>query len=93
MGGTHPALVEAMGYGNCVIANSTSENIEVLGESGFFYKKNDAVDLSKKLQHVVDNPDLALEYGEKARSKALKDYAWSPIVDRYESLFLEIINP
>ena len=27
VGGTHPALIEAMGFGNCVIVNGTSENI------------------------------------------------------------------
>ena len=31
VGGTHPALIEAMGFGNCVIANGTPENREVVG--------------------------------------------------------------
>ena len=31
VGGTHPALVEAMGYGNCVVVNDTPENREVAG--------------------------------------------------------------
>jgi len=90
VGGTHPALVEAMGYGNCVIANGTSENIEVLGRSGLFYGKNDAEDLSTKLQYVVDNPYLVSEQGEQAQMRAKRDYAWAPIVDKYESLFLEL---
>ncbi len=34
VGGTHPALVEAMGYGNCVLVNDTPENREVAGDAG-----------------------------------------------------------
>ena len=34
VGGTHPALVEAMGYGNCVVVHDTPENREVGGRGG-----------------------------------------------------------
>ena len=38
VGGTHPALIEAMGYGNCVLAYGTPENREVLGDGGIIYE-------------------------------------------------------
>ena len=34
VGGTHPALLEALGYGNCVLTLATPENLEVVGEAG-----------------------------------------------------------
>ena len=34
VGGTHPALLEAMGYGNCVLTLGTPENVEVVGDAG-----------------------------------------------------------
>ncbi len=37
VGGTHPALIEAMGAGNCVLAYDTPENREVLGDAGLFF--------------------------------------------------------
>src|SRR5205807_6243917 len=37
VGGTHPALLEAMGYGNCVLTLATPENVEVIGEAGIPY--------------------------------------------------------
>ncbi|HEV8293210.1 MAG TPA: DUF1972 domain-containing protein, partial [Tepidisphaeraceae bacterium] len=40
VGGTHPALVEAMGYGNLVLANDTPENREVLADAGLYYARN-----------------------------------------------------
>src|SRR5213594_2699766 len=36
VGGTHPALIEAMAAGNCVIVNDTPENREVVGDCGLF---------------------------------------------------------
>ncbi|MCB0028709.1 MAG: DUF1972 domain-containing protein, partial [Anaerolineales bacterium] len=37
VGGTHPALVEAMAFGSSVIVNDTPENLETLGEAGLSY--------------------------------------------------------
>src|SRR5688572_19201443 len=48
VGGTHPALLEAMGFGNCVLTLGTPENVEAVGEAGFFYA-NEA-DLTEQLQ-------------------------------------------
>ena len=38
IGGTHPALVEAMGYGNCLLVNDTLENREVVGGNALFFR-------------------------------------------------------
>ncbi len=38
VGGTHPALVEAMGYGNCTLVNDTPENREVAGGTGLYFR-------------------------------------------------------
>jgi glycosyltransferase involved in cell wall biosynthesis len=42
VGGTHPALLQAMGGGNIIIANDTPEHREVLEEAGLYYERNDA---------------------------------------------------
>ncbi len=34
VGGTHPALVEAMGAGNAILANDVPEHREILGDAG-----------------------------------------------------------
>ena len=38
VGGTHPALVEAMGYGNAIVANDVPEHRETLGDAGRYYR-------------------------------------------------------
>jgi glycosyltransferase involved in cell wall biosynthesis len=90
VGGTHPALLEGMGHGNCVVANDVAEHREVLGDAGFYYRKNDVQDLSRKMQFLLDHPNVVREAGEKARSRILNRYTWDKITDRYEELFYRL---
>ncbi len=92
VGGTHPALIEAMGFGNCVIANGTPENIEVLGNTGLIYKKNNVEDLKKKMQFIIDNPQLISELGSNAQQKIEREYSWDSIANKYERLFKRLVK-
>jgi glycosyltransferase involved in cell wall biosynthesis len=90
VGGTHPALLEAMGAGNCVIANGTAENIEVLEGCGITYRKNDPGDLARLLTDVLGNSALAREMGEKARERVANEYNWDTVALRYHELFVRM---
>ncbi len=92
VGGTHPALVESMSYGNCVIANGTPENLEVIGDAALSYPKNDFSTLSELLAKVIASPELVTSYGEKARARALSMYSWDAVVSRYEQLLSSLIR-
>ncbi len=87
VGGTHPALVESMNYGNCIVANATPENLEVLGGAGVFYQRNDFADLSSKLQYLLANPEKVKEFGVEAKKRAER-YTWDRITEQYERLFM-----
>jgi glycosyltransferase involved in cell wall biosynthesis len=84
VGGTHPALIEAMGAGNCVLVFDTPENREVVGDSGLFFSS--AEELSRLLQTAVDDPMLVEDYRVKARARAVANYSWDAIADEYERL-------
>ena len=90
VGGTHPALLEAMGAGRCVLANGTPENREVLADAGIVYEAGNAGDLRAKLQEVLDDPSLIERCGEKARARARSVYSWEKVTDEYEQLFGEL---
>jgi len=87
VGGTHPALLEAMGAGNIVAANGTPENEEVVGGAGILYRKNDVNDLTRILQEITDDPDRYEPLRRAARSRIQEHYSWDVIVSRYEQLF------
>lgn len=90
VGGTHPALIEAMGQGNLVLANGTPENAEALGDAGLLYAKNDAGDLARQLQQIVDSPERYAHLRQKALERARTEYCWDNVVSRYEQLFLRL---
>jgi glycosyltransferase involved in cell wall biosynthesis len=85
VGGTHPALLEAMGYGNCVLTLATPENIEAVGDAGIPYV--DEYDLSEKLQRVLRDGSLVQAYRHRAQLRVQKHYDWERVVDQYEDLF------
>lgn len=85
VGGTHPALLEAMGYGNCVLTLATPENLEAVGEAGIPYV--DEFDLAEKLRRVLRDGSLVHAYRHRAQQRVQKCYAWETVVDQYERLF------
>jgi len=88
VGGTHPALLEAMGYGNCVLTLATPENIEAVGDAGIPYA--DEFDLAEKLQRVLRDGSLVQSYRNRAQVRVQRYYDWDRVVDQYERLFAEM---
>ena len=88
VGGTHPALLEAMGYGNCVLTLATPENIEAVGDAGIPYA--DEFDLAEKLQRVLRDGSLVQSYRNRAQIRVQRYYDWDRVVDQYEKLFSEM---
>jgi glycosyltransferase involved in cell wall biosynthesis len=93
VGGTHPALVEAMGFGNCVLVNDTPSNLEVVADGGFSYRGNDgAEDLRRQLQMLLDNPILITEYRRKALKRAREHYRWEDVVRQHADLYRQLLG-
>lgn len=88
VGGTHPALLEAMGYGNCVLTLATPENLEAVGEAGVSYV--DEFDLAEKLRRVLRDGSLVQAYRNRAQVRVQNCYDWETVVDQYERLFRKI---
>lgn len=90
VGGTHPALIEAMGYGNCILTYNTPENVEVTNEAGLIY--NDTNDLTVKVQKILDDENLVEQFRIKAQEHIRKEYNWDSVTDKYEQLFKKMIT-
>src|SRR5438128_7640072 len=88
VGGTHPALLEAMGFGNCVLTLAAPENIEAIGDAGIAYA--DEADLADKLQKVLHDGSLVHAYRNRAQARVKEAYDWDYVVDRYEDLFAKM---
>jgi glycosyltransferase involved in cell wall biosynthesis len=90
VGGTHPALLEAMAAGLPIAANDIPEHREVLGDAGRYYAWNDPDSLAACLRDLTasaTNKNLAYSLGEAARHRVEELYSWDVIVEAYERLF------
>ena len=92
VGGTHPALIEAMGVGGLVVCNDTPENREALGDAGLYCRVEDTTALAALLQEIADAPERYASLRAAALARARACYSWEEVVGRYESLFRSLVG-
>lgn len=93
VGGTHPALVEAMAFGNCVVVHDTPANLEVIADAGFSYDgREGAHSLREVLQPLLHDPNLVQEYRERAAKRAAACYSWESVTAQYEQMFAALLE-
>jgi len=93
VGGTHPALIEAMAHGSCTIAYNTPENLETIGDAGFAYDgKAGAHNLREILGDLLLHPEIIDDYARRAQSRAATVYTWETVTDAYERLFYNLLG-
>ena len=90
VGGTHPAMIEAMGSGGAVLAHETPENREVGGDAVGYFRLRPDETLSDSIREWILNSALRESYREKARRQAADRYNWNAVTDSYERLFQEL---
>ncbi len=92
VGGTHPALVEAMGYGNCVLVNDTEENREVARDAGFYFDAERPATLSSLLERLLGEPDTVLEARRAGGAEARARFSWDEVTARYAQLLASLAS-
>jgi glycosyltransferase involved in cell wall biosynthesis len=85
MGGTNPALLKALGYGNCILAHDNPFNAEVVADHGLLFR--DADELAEKIRLIESDPELAENYRRHAPERVRDVYNWDRITSQYEELF------
>jgi glycosyltransferase involved in cell wall biosynthesis len=84
VGGTHPALLEAMGFGRALVVHDTAENRETAGNAAFFADAARPETLSRALQTLLSDSELRRQSGDAARRRARSLYRWDAVTDAYE---------
>ncbi|HJW15293.1 MAG TPA: DUF1972 domain-containing protein [Thermoanaerobaculia bacterium] len=86
VGGTHPALVEALGYGRVVCYNGSPENEEVAGGAALPFDVRRPEALSTLLAGILDDPATYSVWKDRARARVAERYRWEDVADRYEAV-------
>lgn len=90
VGGTHPALVEAMGHGNAIVAHDVPEHREVLADAGQYFSYRDAADLGRGLARLLADDAEVDRCRAAATQRAADRYGWDAVTDAYERYFAEL---
>jgi Glycosyltransferase len=87
VGGTHPALIEAMGRGALTLYLNTVENAEVAEGAGLPFED----DLTQRIIQVLEMPEEERDLWRRAAAARVQErYSWDAVTNAYERLFLEL---
>lgn len=88
VGGTHPALIEAMGRGSLTLYLDTPENREVAGGAGLPFTHTTLPDV---LRSVLAMPESEREeWRAKAMARVRERYSWDAVTTAYETLLTRL---
>ncbi len=91
VGGTNPALVQAMACGAPVVARDTVYNREVLGNAGIFVDPTPAA-IVDGLASVMERDTLRARMREEGVRRARDNYGWDGVSRRYVELLKGLVN-
>jgi glycosyltransferase involved in cell wall biosynthesis len=86
VGGTHPALVEALGFGRVVCFHKSPENEEVASGAALPFDVHRPSDLTALMTAVLDDPAAYSVWKERARERVAQRYRWNDVADRYAAV-------
>jgi glycosyltransferase involved in cell wall biosynthesis len=92
VGGTHPALVEALAFGNCAIVNDVAENREVAGDAALYFSASAPSTLAAVLRRVASEPGTVETLRARAGARAREQFSWDRVTDQYEALFRRLVG-
>ena len=91
VGGTHPALIEAMGRGALVLYRNTAENAEVAGDAGLPFEPDQLAAALRSALAMSESEREALR--RKAMERVRTHYSWDAVTDSYEKLMTSLKPP
>jgi glycosyltransferase involved in cell wall biosynthesis len=90
VGGTHPALIEAMGRGALVLYLDTPENSEVASGVGLPFRHDNLAEVIRDVLGMPEEEREALR--QRAVERIRERYDWNSVTTDYESLLLGLIR-
>ena len=81
------SLLEAMGYGNCVLTSDIPENLELVEGRGFAFRTGDVDDLTYMLGHLIQHPELVEKSRRASKLFIEQNYTWDVIAQKTSQFY------
>jgi glycosyltransferase involved in cell wall biosynthesis len=86
------SLLEAMSFGNCVVASDLPELKSVLESDGILFQTGSVQDLRKKLRFALTNPSFVEEQGKTMIERVKREHDWDKIYRKYRTVVENLIE-
>ena len=80
------SLLEAMSFGNCILASDLSELGSVLEHDGILFQTGSVQDLREKLDFALANPCFVEDQGRRMIERVKRDHNWDRIYRKYRAV-------
>jgi glycosyltransferase involved in cell wall biosynthesis len=91
VGGTNPALVQAMTLGAPIVARDTVYNREVMGPEGLFIQP-DALAIEGVVADLLNDTAMQNRLADDARKRSRGDYSWPSVTRKYETAMRSLME-
>jgi len=86
------SILEAMSYGNCCLVSDIPENLEAIGDAGFYFTNRNVDDLTYCLRWLLEHREQVEAVNVGAKERIRQHYSWQSISEQIEKLYLSILN-
>lgn len=92
--GLPKALLEAASSGIPIVTTDSPGCREVVddGINGFLVPPKNAVMLAKKIQQLIENPDLRAQFGKAGREKVLREFTVDKVVKQTMNIYTSLLS-
>ena len=90
VGGTNPALVQAMACSTPIVARDTRYNREVLGTAGTFVAPEPTA-IAKQIDALMSDSSRAEELARDAFARSRDQYTWESVCAKYEAALRALV--
>lgn len=92
MEGMSMALLEAMAAGVCVLVSDTPENLEVISDCGFSFRRGNVFDLRSRLERLINDPLLREQTGKRARQRVREQFSWEHVAQEMKYVYESMLS-
>ncbi|MBD3281781.1 glycosyltransferase [Candidatus Uhrbacteria bacterium] len=85
--GLSVSILEAMSHGKVVIMSDIKANLELIDHSGIAVPVGDIDRLAAAMQWVLDDPEAAVERGERGREIIKRLFSWESVARHVEYVY------
>ena len=89
VGGTNPALLEAMATNTFILAHDNQFNKSVVNQNAYYFKNANTLSVLLKDKEILKDK---IEFTKNNLKRIEEVYSWSIVVNQYESYFKRILD-